>query len=221
MRWLAIFASSVVVSWLWLEAGGVAQAQRIGLTEQLAAGKLRIVNREVTPLKGDRPGVHVSERGGPGVAWIEGTDFTEGTIEIDVKGRDLQQQSFVGIAFHRQDDNTYESVYLRPFNFRTEDAARRQNAVQYMTVPEFDWPILRKSFPSEFENPVDPSVEPTGWNALRVVVAGQRVQIYVGTAKSAALDVRKLGSLGRGQVGLWVGNDSDGDFSNLRITLAK
>jgi hypothetical protein len=38
-RDLAIFASSVVVSWLWLETGGLAQA-RIDLTEQLAAGKL-------------------------------------------------------------------------------------------------------------------------------------------------------------------------------------
>jgi hypothetical protein len=36
-----------------------------------------------------------------------------------------------------------------------------------------------------------------------------------------ALDVRKLGSLERGQIGLWVGNGSDGDFSNLRITPSK
>ena len=35
------------------------------------------------------------------------------------------------------------------------------------------------------------------------------------------LEVRKLGSLDRGAVGLWVGNGSDGDFANLRITPAK
>ena len=33
-----------------------------------------------------------------------------------------------------------------------------------------------------------------------------------------ALEVRKLGQLDRGMVGLWVGDTSDGDFSNLRIT---
>jgi hypothetical protein len=38
---------------------------------------------------------------------------------------------------------------------------------------------------------------------------------------AAAVDLRKLGSLARGLVGLWVGNGSDGDFSNLRITPAK
>jgi hypothetical protein len=212
-------AITVLVAFLVLEAG--AQAQLIDIAQQLAAGKLRVVNREVTALKGDRSGVHVSEGSGPGVVWVEGTDFTEGIIAVDVKGRDLQQQSFIGIAFHRKDDKTYESVYLRPFNFRTADATRRENAVQYMTVPEFDWPILRKNFPSEFENPVDPSVGPTDWNPLRVMVRGQRILVYVGAVKSPALDVRKLGSLERGQVGLWVGNGSDGDFSNLRITPSK
>jgi hypothetical protein len=32
--------------------------------------------------------------------------------------------------------------------------------------------------------------------------------------------VRKLGTLTHGQVGLWVGNGSDGDFANLRVTPA-
>jgi len=91
------------------------------------------------------------------------------------------QRSFVGVAFHRRDDTTYESVYLRPFNFRIADPARRQNAVQYMTVPGFDWPRLRQEFPSEFENPVDPSVSPTDWVPLRIVVLGATVQVFVGT----------------------------------------
>jgi hypothetical protein len=73
-------------------------------------------------------------------------------------------------------------------------------------VPEFDWPILRKNFPSEFENPVDPSVGPTDWNPLRVMVMAQKVLVYVGEVKTPALNVRKLGSLDRGQSGLWVGN---------------
>ena len=134
-----------------------------------------------------------------------------------MRGRDVQQRSFVGVAFHRKDDNTYEAVYLRPFNFRAADPARRQNAVQYMTVPEFDWPKLRQDFPGEFENPVDAAVEPTDWVPLRVVVNSKSVQIFVGNATAPALEVRKLGSLDRGAIGLWVGNNSDGDFANLRV----
>jgi len=196
-------------------------AQRIDLAARLNAKTLRAVNRDVTALQGSRDGVNLSEREGPGVVWIEGSDFTEGTIEIDVRGRDVPQRSFLGVAFHRKDDNTYEAVYLRPFNFRIDDPARRQNAVQYIAVPDYDWPRLRKEFPSEFESPVDPSVSPTDWVPLRIVVKGQTVQVYVGGVKSPALEVRKLGSDNRGSIGLWAGNNSDGAFANLRITPAK
>jgi hypothetical protein len=195
--------------------------QQIDLAERLGAGTLRGVNREVSAVPGSRPGVHVTEKEGPGVVWIEGSDFAQGTIEVDVRGRDVQQRSFVGVAFHRMDDAKYEAVYVRPFNFRATDPARRQNAVQYMAVPEYDWPRLRQEFPSEFENPVDPSVAPTEWVPLRVVVKDKTIQVFVGAVTSPALEVRKLGSQDRGLIGLWVGNNSDGDFTNLRITPMK
>jgi hypothetical protein len=195
--------------------------QGIDLAAQLAAGKLRVVNREATK-SADRPtGVHMSENDGNGVAWVEGTDFAQGTIEIDIRGRDVLQRSFVGIAFHRKDDTTYEAVYLRPFNFRAEDPARHQHAVQYIAFPEYDWPRLRKEFPEEFENPVDASVSPTDWVPLKLVVKGNAIQIYVGAGSAPALEVRKLGQLDRGMIGLWTGNGSDGDFANLRITPMK
>jgi hypothetical protein len=198
-----------------------AALQQIDLAERLTAGKLRGVNREVSALQGSGRGIHVSEKAGPGVVWIEGTDFSEGSIEIEVRGRDVLQRSFVGVAFHRKDDGTYDAVYLRPFNFRADDPARRQNAVQYMAVPDYDWPRLRKEFPSEFENPVEPPVAPTEWVPLRVVAKGRTVQVYVGAVKSPTLEVRKLGSHNQGLIGLWVGNNSDGDFANLRITPMK
>jgi hypothetical protein len=197
-----------------------AASQKVDLSERMAAGKLRAVNREVTKLQ-DRDGVHVSEKPDNGVIWVEGSDFAEGTIEVDIRGRDVLQRSFVGIAFHGKDDKTYECVYLRPFNFRSDDPVRRQHAVQYIALPDFDWPRLRKEFPEEFENPVDASVVPTDWVPLRVVAKGSTVQIFVGTGTSPALEVRKLGQQDRGLVGLWTGNNSDGDFANLRITPAK
>jgi hypothetical protein len=198
-----------------------AAPQQVDLTERLAAGKLRIVNREATKLQGPPDGVHVTERSDNGVVWIEGSDFAEGRIEVDVRGRDLQGRSFVGIAFHRKDDNTYECVYVRPFNFRTDDPVRHQHAVQYIALPDYDWPRLRKEFPEEFENPVDSSVVPTDWVPLRIAVKGQTIQIYVGKVKNPTLEVRKLGSHDRGLIGLWVGNNSDGDFANLRIAPMK
>jgi hypothetical protein len=200
------------------QAGG---AQRIDVAERLASGKLKIVNREGTTVEGRKDGVHLSAKPGNGLAWIDGSDFAEGTIEVDVRGRDVPQQSFVGIAFHGKDDTTYEAVYLRPFNFRSADPVRHQHAVQYIAPPDYDWPRLRKEFPEEFENPVDPSIVPTDWVPLRVVVKGPTIQVYVGQGNSPTLEVRKLGQQSRGQVGLWVGNTSEGDFANLRITPTK
>jgi hypothetical protein len=73
--------------------------------------------------------------------------------------------------------------------------------------------------PEESENPVDASIVPTDWVKLRVVVKGSKVQIYVGPVKQVTLEVRKLSQLDSGQIGLWVGNVSGGDFANLVVTL--
>jgi len=184
------------------------------------AQRLRVVNRTGTKIQ-DRNGVRLSDASGNGVAWVEGTDFQSGTLEVDVRGRESLGQSFVGVAFHRKDDNTYEAVYVRPFNFRASDPIRKQHAVQYIALPEFDYDRLREKVPEEFENPVDASIEPTDWVRLRVVVGGGRVRIYVGPVNEATLEVRKLGQLYSGQVGLWVGNQSGGDFANLVVTPTK
>jgi len=42
--------------------------------------------------------------------------------------------------------------------------------------------------------------------------------VFAGPTKSPALEARKLGQLDRAMVGLWAGNNSDGDYANLRIT---
>src|SRR5688500_5037871 len=68
-----------------------AALQQIALAERLSAGKLRVVNREVTVIQGTR-GVHLSQRPGTGIAWVEDSEFGEGTIELDVRGRDVFQQ---------------------------------------------------------------------------------------------------------------------------------
>jgi hypothetical protein len=90
-----------------------------------------------------------------------------------------------------------------------------------VSLPKFDFQDLRDEFPEEFENPVDAAIVPTEWAKLRVVVEGSKVQIHVGSTKEVTLGVRKLGPLDGGQVGLWVGNGSGGDFANLVITPTK
>jgi hypothetical protein len=84
-------------------------------------------------------------------------------------------------------------------------------------MPDYDLGRLRNGFPGQFEKPVDPSVNPTRWNRLRLVVREGRVQAFVGEAAGPALDVRELHSDAHGQIALFVDNGSDGLFANLRI----
>ncbi len=97
--------------------------------------------------------MHVSQSEDPGLVWIEGSDFGEGTIEVDVRGKDVLQQSFVGVAFHGKDDKTYESVYLRPFNFRADDPVRHQHAVQYMGIARLRLAAASEGIPRGVRKP--------------------------------------------------------------------
>src|SRR3954453_2495950 len=102
----AVILSSFVVGLTAYEMPQGTAPQPVDLVQQLTAGKLKAVNREVSPSSGDRLAVHVTEKEGPGVVWVQGSDFAEGTIELEVRGRDVLQRSFLGVAFHGKDDNT-------------------------------------------------------------------------------------------------------------------
>jgi hypothetical protein len=185
----------------------------------LAEGKgMKVFNRSLSALSdGSRKGVRLSESPGDGVAYLEGVEFADGAIEIDIRGKDVQQQSFVGVAFHGLDEKTYDAVYFRPFNFKTEDQARRIRAVQYVAHPTYTWQKLRTEQPGKYEKAVSPVPDPNGWFHARIVVASQKVSVFVNDAKEPSLVVDQLSDRKRGLVGLWVGNTSGGDFANFKI----
>lgn len=208
-------------------AAGLSTASRIaGQTKAierdlaaLADGKgLNVFNRRASSFNdGAKKGVRLTESLGDGVAYVQGIEFANGTIEIDLKGKDVQQQSFVGVAFHGVDRMTYDAIYFRPFNFRAEDPARRVRAVQYVSHPMYPWDKLRAEQPGKYEQAINPVPDPNGWFHARVVVASPRVSVFVDNATQPSLIVNQLSDRKKGSMGLWVGNGSGGDFANLRI----
>jgi len=185
----------------------------------VAPKDVQVFNRSVSSLSdGTRKGLRLSSSPGDGVAYLRGTEFGNGTIEVDIRGKDVQGQSFVGIAFHGVDSTTYDAIYFRPFNFRTPDSTRHSHAVQYISHPTYTWQKLRAERPGSFEQPVSPAPDPNAWFHVRVVVASPKVSVFVGDAKQPSLVVDQLNDRTKGLVGLWVGNSSDGDFANLKIT---
>jgi hypothetical protein len=185
----------------------------------LAEGKgLNATKRTISPLTdGARKGVRLSEAEGEGPAYLPGIEFADGTIELDLKGKDVQGASFIGVAFHGVDGTTYDAIYFRPFNFKTDDKARVLRAVQYISHPAHPWQKLRAEQPGQYEKPVAPVPDPNAWFHARVVVASPKVSVFVGDAKEPCLVVNQLSDRKKGLVGIWVGNTSGGDFANLKV----
>lgn len=149
--------------------------------------------------------------------WLAGAGFSEGTIEVDLRGNDSLLQSFLGIAFHGIDSSTYDVVYFRPFNFMNKDTARHNWSVQYMSLPAFPYDKLRAEHPLMFEHAVNPVPLPEDWFHARIVVARDSISVYVNHSDEISLKVPTLNGRHEGRIGLW----SDGlpeDFANLTIT---
>lgn len=183
-----------------------------------ALDRLTVFNRTASNLsEGGRSFTRLSEAAGDGVAYLEATEFENGTIRLDLRGKDVQQQSFIGVAFHGVDGTTYDAVYFRPFNFRAEDPARRGRAVQYISHPVHPWQKLRAEHPGKFEQAIAPVPDPNGWFRARIVVASPKISVFVNDSEQPCLVVTQLSARGKGRIGYWVGNGSGGDFANLGI----
>jgi len=117
-------------------------------------------------------------------ARIEGLEFSNGIIEVEVAGSPAEgsypgARGFVGIAFRLQADHdsaplpTYDALYLRPTNGRAEEQERRNHAVQYISHPEWTWSRLRRETPSRYEAYVD--LVPDTWTKIRIEVRARRL----------------------------------------------
>ena len=187
---------------------------------QIGAGKgWKVAGRKASVVEAEgRKGIRLDEGPGVGIAWLEDYEFTEGIIDVDLKGRNVPQASFIGVAFRVVDRETHDAVYFRPFNFKSPNELNRSHGVQYVSQPVYTWQKLRAEKPGVYENQVNPVPDPEGWFHARIVIAGSRIQVFVNETPSPCLSVETLSERKSGRVGLWVGNGSDGAFANLRIT---
>ena len=154
-----------------------------------------------------------------GLALLQNVKFSEGTLEIDLRGGGKQAASFVGLAFGAADAKTFEAVYFRPFRFADDDPDARRHAVQYVAWPEYTWEKLRKDKPGVYEAAIQPVPDPAGWFHTRIDVTKQKVSVSVDGSTQPCLVVDRLGHR-QGEVGLLV-DSMPGAFRNLRIQPAR
>jgi hypothetical protein len=115
-----------------------------------------------------------------GNAVLKDVTFSDGTIEFDVNtiGRGMP-----GIAFRQQDDKNFELVYLRP----DPNCPAFRACIQY--APQTHGVLLWDFFP-QYENRAP--LRENGWNHIKLVVSGKRMNVYVNDAATPSLEVGRL-----------------------------
>jgi hypothetical protein len=121
-----------------------------------------------------------------GAVLLNGVNFADGVIEFDVAV--TGDRCFPGVNFRIDDaERIAENVYLRPHN------TGRFDAVQY--APMFDYRTAWQLYP-EYNASLD---IPVGeWIAIRLVISGSRMDMYVGERPDPVLTVEELRTPSRG-----------------------
>ena len=155
--------------------------------------------------------------------FIEGAPFTNGRIDFTVAARPrpdapADSRGFVGLSFRTGPHATWSEVfYLRPLNARVDDQLRRNHTLQYVSAPDFPWPVLRKESPGTYESYAD--LEVGGWIDVRIDVDGTRARLFINGAAEPSLVVNDLKhGDGGGQVALWAHVETDAWFGPVTIT---
>jgi len=141
-------------------------------------------------------------------------DFKRGKIEALVRGKDIFQGSFAGLAFHAQSDSIFDLVYCRPFNFQTSDSLRKIHMIQYAYFPKLDWQVLRVKYNGIYEKGIANPPKADEWFKLTLEVDEKQVKAYINDSNTPTLVVEKLNQISNGKVGIFGLN---ADFKSIKI----
>lgn len=156
-------------------------------------------------------------------ARLTGSDFKNGTIEVKVLSRLLENapdfaRGFIGIAFRINENNSkFECIYIRPTNGRAEDQLRRNRSTQYFSYPDFKFDRLRKEFAGIYESYADMGLNE--WITIKIEIKDEKARLYLNEQEQPALIVKDLkhGANTSGGIGLWVDVGTEGHFVDLRV----
>lgn len=192
--------------------------ESVGVDVELSSSEGTEVLRVVKPEDNMEPDVATYAR-------LVGSDFHDGTIEVDVRARlsswaDVDCRGFIGIVFRASDDDDrFEGFYVRPRNGRScTEPQRRIHTMQYFSYPGYTFAYFRERGIADYEAQAD--IEMDEWVHIKAEVAGTEGRFFVDDMDRPALVVPKMfaGDSARGGVGLYVDNGTDGLFRNVRVT---
>lgn len=209
----------VFILWLSSNAVHAQKQQEFDLPAIFGLGKLQAVNREIKLVSSDSAAyIQLSENKKEGIVWLPLKAFSNGTIEIEMRGKDVLQRSFIGIAFHGLNDSVYDAVYCRPFNFFAKDSVRRIHAIQYISHPGFTWEKLRNERNAIYEKQIIYPPDPNGWFTMKLVISNTIVKAFINDDELPSLIIQKLNTRHSGKIGLFTGDSSGGDFKKMKLS---
>jgi hypothetical protein len=115
-----------------------------------------------------------------GQAVLNDFTFRNGTIEYDVEPLGSMG---AGIGFRRRDKDTYEDFYLRP----RPNCSEATDCTQY--APQTHGVLLWDLFP-QYQAPAP--LREGEWNHIKLVISGQRMNVFINGAKSPTLKIGRL-----------------------------
>lgn len=139
-----------------------------------------------------------------GGALLRGQRFTSGTIEYDIR-ENTDNEGIAGIWFRQQGTESAENVYLRT----ESDCPTSVECVQYAPVSHgnVEWEV----YP---EYQAGAPVHASGWNHVRLVVSGRRMNVFINGEAKPSLAVGSLaGDAEEGAIQL----RGDASFANVRL----
>lgn len=161
-----------------------------------AAIKIRV---PITPLSWHTTGdaAFAAQKGFPGgvldiktgSAIPVGVKFLNGTIEFDIG---LVGHGIVGLKFREQDKDDAEVLYFRP----QPHCETSGDCIQYMPIAHagYEWDLY-----SQYQ--ASAPVRSDGWNHVRLVVSGRRMNVFINGATKPTLSVARLaGELSTGSL---------------------
>lgn len=143
-----------------------------------------------------------------GFAYLDGVEFTNGVVEVDVAVPDSDVRSYPGIVFRVQSERDYERLYVRPHR-----TPLYPDAIQYTPVMNgiAGWQLYNG------DGYTAATVIPEGeWIHLRLEVGGERARLFLGDADEPALVIHRLKhGVSTGSVGVMGPSDGTAYFSNF------
>ena len=155
-------------------------------------------------------------------ARINNARLKNGVLRVKLMSRLLPDapdfaRGFIGLAYHiSDDDQAFESFYLRPTNARCEDPVRRSHGGQYFAYPTYSFEWLRARGITKYDCTTDYGLEE--WVTLTAILRDQRAAFYLNDEDTPRLVVEEpLQVEGGDGVGLFIDIGTEGYFRDLEI----